>query len=108
MGRRNKKITPEDAEELLMETDPVILETDPKMKDKVVIGTMVNVLLPQFGKIKGMQKRQFDDGVVKVYGQIKLEDGTILEPGKLHTVSLTGEIKRMLLTGYLMGGMRSR
>lgn len=108
MAKRLKKIKPEEAEEFLIDTDPAILDTDPRVKGKVRAGTMVSFMLPKFSRILGvMQRQQFDSGKVKNFGQIMLEDGTLIEPNKMYNLPLTYEIRNMLKRGLLMGGSRT-
>jgi hypothetical protein len=107
MAGRKKKISLEEAEEMLIETDPIILETDPKIKHKIRLGTTVIVTLPSFSRIlRERQRRDLDRGSVKKFGQVCLEDGTILEISKSYTIPLTMEIKEMLKNGTLSGGSK--
>jgi hypothetical protein len=107
MAGRKKKISLAEAEEMLIETDPIILETDPKIKNKIRLGTTVIVTLPSFSRIlRERQRKDLDSGRVKKFGQICLEDNTILDINKAYTIPLTMEIKDMLRTGMLTGGSR--
>ena len=109
MARRKKKISLEEAEEFLMETDPIILATDPKMKGKVKLGTKVMVVLPKFSRrLKEVQKKQLEAGEIKKFGELRLEDGKVLEINKSYIVPLTFEIKTWLKEGVLMGGSKVR
>ena len=108
MGKRKKKLTVEEAEEYLIDTDPAILDTDPRVKGKVRTGTMISFMLPKFSRALGaIQRRQFDGGKVQKYGQIVLDDGTLIEPNKVYNLPLTFEIRDMLKRGLLMGGSRT-
>lgn len=108
MARRKKKISVEDAEEYLMDTNPAILDTDPRMKGKVRAGTNVMIVLPKFSRpLRAMQREHFDSRKVKKFGDIMLDDGTILEPNKSYNIPLTFEIKKLLKAKILMGGSRT-
>ncbi len=109
MARRKKKISLEEAEEYLMETDPIILATDPKMKGKVTLGTKVMIALPKFSRtLREMQREQFNSRAVNKFGQVVLEDGTVLDINKSYCLPLTSQIKNMLKKGMLMGGTKVR
>jgi hypothetical protein len=107
--RGRKKISVEEAEEYLMETDPVVLATDPRMKGKIHVGEIVTFMLPKFSRLlSAMMRSQLESGKVKKYGEIVLDDGTLLEINKSYSMPLTFQIKDMLKKGMLMGGGKSR
>ena len=69
---------------------------------------MISFMLPKFSRALGaIQRKQFDSGKVQKYGQIVLEDGTLIEPTKVYNLPLTFEIRDMLKRGLLMGGSRT-
>jgi len=109
MARRKKKVALEDVEEYLVDMNPAILDSDPIMKGKLRVGTNVIVVLPKFSRaLSSMQREQFKSGKVKKFGQIVLEDGKILDINESYVLPLTFEIKKLLKSGILMGGMKLR
>ena len=67
------------------------------------------ITLPKYSKVlKIMKRKQFDEGLVKEYGSVILEDGTIIRNNKSYKLKETEEIKNLIKRGALIAGGSGR
>jgi hypothetical protein len=106
---RKKKIPLDEVDDYLAVNDPIILQTEPEKIAKIGLGKRVLVTLPNHSKMyRYVARKQFDEHLVSVYGNIKLNDGQELVPGKTYEMELTREVKEFLVNGALKGGGKPR